>query len=216
MSRVSLRACWPAAGGSSYSMRSICFSLSARMKSGKGMKPTASRYFGALPPSRAIAQSRNVRFPSFTAESYPTAYGQLRSRLLRAPSGHSGPFSRYSSGIRFAFALHAAMRTLRTRQLLSGLGRCRLWCRAAPPHRERRVAGCRLGVALAVRARLAALLHQALGCGVNAKAPGNRRHAPDKIRPATVGASAFAVERCALEGALVARPNTAAGERGRG
>jgi hypothetical protein len=44
-----------------YLIRSICLWLRARMKSGSGMKPTASRYLGALPPVSEIAHSRNSR-----------------------------------------------------------------------------------------------------------------------------------------------------------
>jgi hypothetical protein len=47
------------ASASFHSMELIWFSLSARMKSGNGMKPTASRYLGALPPSSDTAQSKN-------------------------------------------------------------------------------------------------------------------------------------------------------------
>ena len=44
-----------------YFIRLICFSLIARMKSGNGINPTASRYFAALPPSIAIDHSRKCR-----------------------------------------------------------------------------------------------------------------------------------------------------------
>ncbi len=39
----------------------ICASLSPRMKSGSGMKPTGPRYFSLLPPVADIAQRRKAR-----------------------------------------------------------------------------------------------------------------------------------------------------------
>jgi hypothetical protein len=47
----------------------ICFSFSARMKSGSGMKCTASRYFDVLPPSGELAHSRKSRIALATSLS---------------------------------------------------------------------------------------------------------------------------------------------------
>ena len=44
-----------------YRIFSICASLSPRMKSGSGMKPTGPRYFSLLPPVAEIAQRKKAR-----------------------------------------------------------------------------------------------------------------------------------------------------------
>jgi hypothetical protein len=57
---------------------------------------------------------------------------------------------------------------------------------AAAFDRERGITGGLLGVALPVRARLAAYLDKPLGGRVDAETPSDRRHAPHEISPAAV------------------------------
>ena len=94
----------------------------------------------------------------------------------------------------------------------------RPWRLAASLYGKRGIAGGKLGVALALRLRLGAFLHQPLGGLVRAETPCDRGHAPHKIRPADIGAGFLAVERRAVERNCVARPFAiAAGDRaGRG